>query len=397
MNNDKVIPILDKCLECLLYCLIFFMPISIAAIEICFGFAFAVFIVKKILQPDLRLFKNTAFIYLVIFLIFCSLSIGNSGIYFLKGLRAILGKWLENILIFIIVLDTFNTPKKIKRALLVLLITAVLIGVDSVYQQFTRIEFIRQNKIFGGPIAATFKTPNSLAAYFSPILLFLLVLLVERKQRLKNIITYSFLIILSGTAIMLTYSRGSWVGVIAAMFLAAALTKNSKKMVFFILAFMVILMAVPITRQKVLYSFSPGGDNFRFAITNITWAVINENPLLGKGIGTYMLHFKRLAPAGLGIQYAHNCYLQIWAECGIFALLSFILFLVVVLGRAIRSYKRSRNSVHLGLICGIFGFLVHALFDNHLYSLQLAVYFWFLMGLLVSVTKIEEAKRGVAF
>jgi O-antigen ligase len=370
--------------------MIFFIPISIAAIEICFAFTLVIFLLKKVMQPDFRIFKNSAFVYLAIFLFFCALSINNSGIYFLKGLRAIFGKWLENILIFIVIIDTLNSSKKIKRALLVLLITATLICVDSIYLQIVKTDFIRHKTNLG---AATFNTQNSCATYLSPILLFLIVSLFKQKRRLISRIVYILLLILFCAAYILTFSRGSWLGFIAALFFLGFLSRNFKQPVILVLIFIAILLLVPIARQKILFSFAPGGDNFRFAITNVSWAVIDENPFLGKGIGTYMLYFKRHAPPDLGVQYAHNCYLQIWAECGIFALLAFILFSAAVLGRAIRYYKKGHDFRLLSLICGIFGFLVHSLFDNQLYSLQLAIYFWLLLGLLVSMTRIEEAKQ----
>jgi O-antigen ligase len=97
----------------------------------------------------------------------------------------------------------------------------------------------------------------------------------------------------------------------------------------------------------------------------------------------------------IGKQYAHNCYLQIWAETGIFSLLSFLGFLWLLLRQGIRAFKKTQNYIVLGLTCGLFGYLVHASLDVHFYSLQLAVLFWMWAGILSAASTIA-LKREVA-
>ena len=102
-----------------------------------------------------------------------------------------------------------------------------------------------------------------------------------------------------------------------------------------------------------------------------------------------MAYYRQQRP-DISPAYAHNCYLQIWAETGIFSLLAFILFFSLILYKGIRAYRKNSNPFLLGLICGLFGFLVHCFFDIHLYSLQLAFLFWLMLGSLVAATKLEN-------
>jgi O-antigen ligase len=132
----------------------------------------------------------------------------------------------------------------------------------------------------------------------------------------------------------------------------------------------------------VFITFFSGGDATRFAIWKGAWGMIKGHPFLGVGLGTFMANFSRFTK-GLGVQYAHNCFLQIWAETGVFALVSFIGFISLVLWEGITTFRRTQDGIVLGLICAIFASLVHSFFDTHLYSLQLAVLFWFLAGMLV--------------
>jgi len=70
--------------------------------------------------------------------------------------------------------------------------------------------------------------------------------------------------------------------------------------------------------------------------------------------------------------------MQIWAETGIFSLLSFLAFLTILLVKSIKSANKNKDFILLGLGCGAFGFLVH----NQFYSVQLSFLFWLLAGLI---------------
>lgn len=109
--------------------------------------------------------------------------------------------------------------------------------------------------------------------------------------------------------------------------------------------------------------------------------MIRENPFLGKGVGTYMDYFTRYSSLD-SAWYAHNSYMQIWAETGIFSLLSFLAFLTILLVKGIKSANKNKDFILLGLGCGVFGFLVHSFFDNQFYSVQLSFLFWLLAGLI---------------
>jgi len=109
------------------------------------------------------------------------------------------------------------------------------------------------------------------------------------------------------------------------------------------------------------------------------------------GLGTFMANFSKYLP-NLNISYAHNCYLQILAETGIFTLSSFILFAVSLVYLGIKKFLRSRDFVLLGLLSGMVGFLVHSFFEVNLYSLQLAFLFWVWAGLIVTRLRIISVR-----
>ena len=386
MTKEKAVVILDKSIEYLLYLMIFFIPISIAAIEIIFTISFFLFLFKKILNPDFNFFKNPTHIFLLLFFGFCALSLFNSGIYFAKSLKALLAKWSEYILIFILVEDTLNTSRKVRNAITIIFLTAGLISLDALFQQFKGIDFIRYHplhrQLHRAYVTASFENQNGLAAYLLPSIILVNILLffqLIREKKYYNTYLLFSLYLLSTTVFILTESRGAWLGFILGLFLWAFLSRD-KKILLSICIFIIILILMPASKIRITETFKPAGDSGRFAIWHSGIAMIKENPFLGKGLGTYMDHFRRYATIP-GVYYAHNCYLQIWAEAGILSLLSFIFFVGSILYKGIRAFKNSSDILLGGVICVIIGLLFHMFFEVHLYSLQLATLSWFMLGL----------------
>ena len=141
-----------------------------------------------------------------------------------------------------------------------------------------------------------------------------------------------------------------------------------------------------------MYSFHPQGDADRFVVWRATFNMVKEHPFLGKGVGTFMAYFRDYV-SNKNIQYAHNCFLQIWAETGIFSLISFLSFLGFLLWGAITAFVKNRNFIILGIFAGLSGFLVHSFFDTHFYSLQLSALFWTMAGILQALVNIETASN----
>jgi O-antigen ligase len=112
--------------------------------------------------------------------------------------------------------------------------------------------------------------------------------------------------------------------------------------------------------------------------------MIKDHPFLGIGMGTFMSNFAKYR-YDLQVSYAHNCYLQIWAETGPFSLLSFLAFVFSVIYLGTKRFLSGNSYLLLGLLAGVLGFLVHSFFEVNLYSFRLAIMFWAWMGLTIAM------------
>lgn len=396
--KDIALGIADKMSEYSLYAVIFFIPISIAAVESFICFALLGFIIKKIILPDFTFIKSHFSFVLLLFLIFCSFSLFNSGLYINKSINALFFKWGQYILIYFLVQDTLFSYRRIKNAVVILLFAGSLVALDGLFQYFFGWEFRgRQIIVTAGGIKAItgpFKHYNAFAAYLVCVLILFITTIFDRNSFkfsdfLKNKAMYClkfFLLFLLLCCFLLTFSRGGWFSFLFASLLIGFFSRKWEHVVSVFSFFIIILVLAPAIRERLMFIFQPGGDANRFGIWNVAWNMIKENPFLGKGVGTFMAYFTNYNNV-LGVQYAHNSFLQILAETGIFAFSSFVAFITLILWQGIKSFLKFHDYLVLGLLCAIFGYLVHSFFDNHLYSLQLAVLFWFMAGMLVVVSK----------
>jgi O-antigen ligase len=126
--------------------------------------------------------------------------------------------------------------------------------------------------------------------------------------------------------------------------------------------------------------------------------MIKDHPFLGTGVGTFMDYCAKYTK-NFGTYYAHNCFLQIWAESGIFSLLSFLLVVGYVFYKSIKAGLKMPGSLNsyilTGLNAGLLGFLIHSFFEVHLYSFQLSFLFWVVLSLTVALSsdQIQLTRR----
>ena len=399
----KILRFLDVAVEYLIYGVIFSIPISITMIGTFAGMAIVFFLVSKILSPDLTSIKvnKMLFLFLLLFFVFMDLSLLNSGPLVGKSLKTLLIKWGRYPLLLWAIIDTFQDARRITKAAYVILFSAVLVGLTVFTQKFFGFEFLRGRVVgsFSAYSIGPFKNPNALAAYLTGIIPIVLSLSFGYRKSSHTVVVKFCFFLITGILILSsfwTFCRGGWLGLIVGLIFVTLISNYHRiKKVFWPLFISSYIFFVPLI-GLILFFFKNRRDGYRFALFHGAWGMIKEHPFFGKGIGTFM-DYCVLYSNSPSAYYAHNCYLQIWAESGIFSLLSFLLFVGYVLYRSIKvclSITKSLNFFILtGLTAGLLGFLVHSFFEVHLYSFQLSFLFWVMLGLTVALSsKLYQEK-----
>jgi len=189
----------------------------------------------------------------------------------------------------------------------------------------------------------------------------------SKKKKLVYILITLFILI----ADLLTFSRGGYLGILVGIiFLLFIFWKNFSfryKIVFslfFLLSLLIILIPSPINKRfNSIFDLEEGSNKGRIETWKKAIEVIDNNPILGVGLGNYPLAIKASADYREPI-YAHNTYLDIAAETGVINALIWIIFLFFT---ALGLYK-NKNKLLIFASTSIIIFSVHSLVETGIYS-----------------------------
>lgn len=92
--------------------------------------------------------------------------------------------------------------------------------------------------------------------------------------------------------------------------------------------------------------------------------ICSQYPFFGYGLNTFF-HASRLVPIAnyTASIFAHNAFLQLFAEAGIFVGASFLVFIIELYRRAILLVRRTKNTFLLALLIACLSSVINALFD----------------------------------
>ncbi len=215
------------------------------------------------------------------------------------------------------------------------------------------------------------------------------------------------LILVSGT-LLLTQSRGAYLGSIIGL-LVLAVWKDSR-----------FLWAVPVLLAGIFAIFMVYSGGSITEIINLldtnqyetlpgrleawrnTIHLIRDFPFTGAGIGTYSMLFKEVYTfipfrlQGTGSYHAHNTFLAVAIDLGIPALVLYAALLSSSISMVWDTLKPVRSIVRVllvGLACGLLAHQVFGLTDAYLLGTKLGVIMWIFYGLITAIFVHKEHFR----
>ena len=414
---------IDSAIRFFLYVLIFWLPYSPAVVETCVCISILLWILKRSIiftqtsQRDWNFKKKILYFggafkpvsnglnpWIALFLFMGLLSVVGS-IYPAHSFNGFLNKTFEWFIIYWLVLEVFVMPQMIHRALAIFTFTIVSTSIDSLIQFYLTNKdiFLGREIIPHSRVTAAFNTPNTLAAFLtSAIPVCLSGILIKPKAKWIRFLTIIgfFCVVWS---LYLTFTRGAWQSTVLSLFFfwAAIHEKLQWSGRFLKIILPLIFIILVFFFNMYVYNNSQFSDrewqstHWRLNIWVHTLSMIADRPFFGHGLNTYMTLLQEYDPiARKEPTYAHNCYLQLIAETGI---LGFICFSTIIFElfrksmtqiRLIFTQQKSLAIRGIGLLSGLFAFLISSFSDNNFYSLQLSSLFWVMAGMLMAANNI---------
>ena len=416
---------IDGLIRIFLYLLIFWLPYSPAVIEICVSLSLVLWILKRTMIlnqqfPSLSSFKEKVVGILkafkpaasplnkaIVFFLLVGLISASHSILWQQSLKNFFTKTVEWFIVYFLMLEVFREKKHFKTAGIIFIVTTFAVALDSFIQFYiTSKDIFLQHTIEPGSRAtASFKTPNGLGAYLTLAVPLGLSLFFSKKYPWRVCFIFFIACLWS---LGLTFSRGAWVGTLSGMafvllikgffhnekFIFLISTRGFILMLIFLAGFVFSIHLIENSSWKRLNT-----AQWRLAIWQDTLKMIKDHPFLGHGPNTFMQLFQSYRrDVGTQPTYAHNCYLQLATENGLLGLGGFLWIIGIVFSNSLKTiHQFFKNNdpfliAAMGLLGGMLAFLVHSFFDNHLFSLQLSIYLWVVIGLQMALLKLYVKK-----
>jgi len=226
---------------------------------------------------------------------------------------------------------------------------------------------------------ATFPSPNIFGSYL--IMMFFLSLSLA-KDRGRGLSRYMPIVLIT-VSLVLTKSLGAWLSLIATLlilFIISGYPLKNRGLAFILGSVAAVFILVFILTSRWERFMDPGNPQNsitqRFDYWRTAIAVIKDHFLLGVGPGNFQEVFlKYKVGLSTDTRYAHNIFLQTWAETGV-AGMAAMLWLIFLFFR-----KASRKPALLFIFLSGLAFILHNMVDNSYFIPETGLFWWLLLGL----------------
>jgi putative inorganic carbon (HCO3(-)) transporter len=287
---------------------------------------------------------------------------------------------LEPILVFYAAFIIIKTPQQIQTIIKIVFVAISAVAAFGIFQYFTFIHLPIKFWGTGGEplrIVSLFAHPNALSLFLAPWFGFFLVLWLTNYPLIKNKIVSFIGCGLIGVAVLMTFSRGAWLGVLVGLIFILTKLVGFKKTVLFGTIIIVLALAIPVINSRVSMGISDPSSIAHLDLMKEGVNKIIDSPFTGNGLYGFRTTLSESGFAGEIHNYPHNIVLSLWVELGILGLIGFAWIIYL----AFQQYKKEADSLKLAALVFLIILLAHGLVDTPYFKNDLALFFWFIISL----------------
>lgn len=288
-------------------------------------------------------------------------------------------------LVFILVVSVIKEIRQIKILVLLMCVSALLAN-KSFYDVVGGRDLSHFSYEMRDAGAFGFAGANGAGAFDAWFALFLLSLCAYQTKALLKVPTLG----LAGFSIyclMLTFSRGAYIGFLVGLVLLAII--KERKLLLLLIPFLFTWQAfVPVSVQERIFSTYNSSDQQleasaaeRIALWEDARQLIPRNPLFGTGYNTYeYMHSAGIKVGEIELTDTHNYYLKVLVETGISGLLLLLVLFAKMFFVGYRLYRTAEDpflkSIGLGLVLAVVAVAVVNIFGDRWQYVQIVGFFW---------------------
>jgi O-antigen ligase len=254
---------------------------------------------------------------------------------------------------------------------------------------------------FSRPVG-TGGSPNETGGHIAILLLVTLSLLLYTKSRFEN--TLVWIVLLMGmAALILTFSRGSWVGFAVGLvvFLFVALRHHWmswKKVITVAILIVMILGVFSVPMAARLSQDDRGAAWARVPLMKLAFNMIQEHPFIGIGVNNFSIELPRYLSSelrGEWLYIVHNQYLLVFAETGLIGLFFFLSIIAIVMQTCLRCIKHNDpliSPLSTGILSGIIALSIFMTVELSISRLTVQL-FWIMASIVMASERLIRMNR----
>ena len=309
------------------------------------------------------------------------------------------GTFIRCIVIFVVIVNVVRTEKRLSGLFYLALGAGVWLSMGAINDYRLGLLTVEGYRVAGRG-GGIFGNSNDMALFLVTLVpIAIAMLLRARNFAVKTI--FAFTTVLMIAAIVVTYSRGGFIGLVIALGFLAWRLGNQRRLEILIAGFVFVIGFLALApggyglrlASIVIPSLDPVGsaEARRGELTRSLYVAL-RHPLLGIGMGNYA---PEMSYHGL---VTHNSYTQVGAEMGLVALYCYTMFLVAPLRKlaqiARETFDVRANShfyyLSVGLQAALLGYMVCSFFASVAYLW----YVFYLVGYAVCLRRLYESETG---
>ncbi|NJM73891.1 MAG: putative bicarbonate transporter, IctB family [Scytonema sp. RU_4_4] len=264
--------------------------------------------------------------------------------------------------------------------------------------------------------------PNLLAGYLLPAVVLSIVAVFAWQSWFKKALALTMCVV-NGSCLILTFSRGGWIGLVVAVFILIGLLyywwsvqmppfwRTSLPWILLASLSGVLVFAIVFiepVRDRFFSIFADRQDssnNFRRNVWTAVFKMIQDYPITGIGPGHNA--FNKIYPIYQLPRYsalsAYSIFLEVIVETGFVGLACFLWLLIVIFNTGLMQLQRLRGikSVDgfwiMGAIASLGGTLAHNLVDTVWFRPEVNTTWWLMVGLIASYYKSMSQSQDREF
>ncbi|MDD3925415.1 MAG: O-antigen ligase family protein [bacterium] len=294
----------------------------------------------------------------------------------------------------------------------VFVVTGTVVSLYGILQKFmpAQVGFVAS---FGDRIYSTMGNPEFLAnLLLYPLFMNAGLFLYTKRNAGK--IAYASMFMITLLAIILTYTRGAWLGVVAGMvvfsilYIRGAVERSGRRLLWIRIAAVTLVLVITVVASLWALGLKDGlieraSDPFSGKVRLLLWrdtlSLVKQSPVVGSGHEAFRVAFTPLKSAqlarleqGLNYDNPHNNYLAFLANYGIIGLAVYAAIILLAAGYILKMVAERPSPGYTALATAL-GASFAAVMAHNLTNFDILptyVYFYLFLGLVEIMRRVQD-------